>query len=99
MAKAKVNPLEVTALPIDIKTPEAPTGIKIRTAFCHTPVVVPGYIGGEKTLSPQRIPGAEMTYTPMGLFIRSYGKAGAAKGVAVTTIVPLSNVVNAIIDA
>lgn len=94
MAKAKVNPIGMAG---DLKVIE-PSGIKIRTAFCHTPVVVPGYIGGEKTLSPQRIPGAEMTYTSQGLFVRSYGKAGAAKGVAVTTIVPLSNIVNVIID-
>lgn len=75
-----------------------PTGIKIRTAFCHQSVTVPGCIMGEKTLSQQKIPGVEMVYTPMGLFVRSTGRAGSNRGTVITTIIPLANVVNAIVD-
>lgn len=73
-------------------------GFKIRTAFVHQAITVPGHIMGEKTLTHTKIPGIQMTYTPHGLFLKTVGRAGASKGGTAITIIPLSNVINAIVD-
>lgn len=65
-------------------------GLKVRLAFLHQAITVPGICGAEKTLSASKIPGIKMVFTP------NIGLIFTAKGT--TVLVPHANVCNAILE-
>lgn len=45
-------------------------GIKVDMAYLHAAVMVPGNIGSETSLTPEKVPGIEMSTKDNRLFIR-----------------------------
>lgn len=65
--------MEVTPVPAPKKQNRLesiqPVYPKVRLAFLHQAIQIPGCISSEKTLSHAKIPGIKMSYAPMGLLI------------------------------
>lgn len=70
------------------------SGLVIKAAYLHEPIVWPGITGSEKTLIPSKVPGIIMSLLPQGLLISAKGKKGEHKN----ALIPYANVANFVLE-